>query len=136
MQKIIGNGCEGNGESLKTAPFKPIDKINQYISLLNNIYSGDADLFSLESVGNEVILHASTYLLRGNFEDDDNAEAELVNALQGEDVPEDLKQKLIDSDWSGDLAVGDIVELLIAPGQSVKVQITDPYENSEFTIEK
>jgi hypothetical protein len=134
MNKILSNGCEGNGESLKTAPFKSIDNINEYISFLNNIYDGENDLFSLQLVGDEVIVHASTYLLRGNFEDEDNVEAEILSALEGEDVPDDLKQKLIDNDAC--LPVGDIIELLVAPGQSVIVQITDPYENSEFTIEK
>jgi hypothetical protein len=136
MSKILKNGCEGNGESLRTAPFKCVENIEEYILFLNEIYSGSEDLLSLQPLGDEVILHASTYMLSGEFEDEDNADAEIASALEGTNAPDDLKQKLID--WGGgcDLTVGEIVELLIAPGQSVNVQITDPLENSEFTIEK
>jgi hypothetical protein len=134
MKKIFRNGCETGVESLKTSPFKPVSNLDKYVHCLNSLYEQDY-LFTFEIYKDEVVLHASTYLLAADLIDEENAAEEITSVLEHSEMPDDLKQILVDWDWSGYLPVGDILPLLIGGGQNVTVQITDPYENSEFVIE-
>ena len=137
MTKILSNGCEGNGESIRTTPFKPVARLDECVSFLNSLYEGERDLFSVEHTGDDVIVHASTYLLSAAAVNESGADGELTTLLEGAGLADDLRKFLSECDWDAELPVADLINFMIAQGQSVTVQITDPkYGNDELVIEK
>lgn len=137
MKKILYSTCESDSQKLQTSPFVPVDFIKDYITIINQLYDGIEDLLRLEEEGDKVKVHASTYLLGANLENEANAKDEIISALNGLNVPEDLRKILVDNDWSCNLPVGEVLPILISNGQSVLIQITDPvYGDSEFTVER
>ena len=147
MKKWLTNSCEDSGICMiKTDAFKPVNDYKGIIDQINEIYvdnryKPENTLLTYETFKDSIIVSGSTYLLQiNNFMDPENVrdlrEEEIKKSLSTDNVPEYLWNHITESQENS-LAVGALIEMLIAPNQKIKVQITDTaYGNSDFVIEK
>lgn len=146
-RKWLTNNCEDAGECLlKTDAFKPVDGYGEMIEKINalyedNRYEPNDTLFTYKQYDDEIVMWGSTYLLEihENIDQDelyDLEEDEIKEQLKNDGIPEYLWDQVLEMFYEGSCPVGDIIELMVVPNQSVNVQITDTqYGNSEYTID-
>jgi hypothetical protein len=145
-RNVFVNACEGIcgvDVGLKISAFIPVHNFEEIISYLNDIFIDEnADyLFSFQKEGDKISLEATTSLI--GFGDafekymEDYSEEELTQLINELGLHTEL-QTFIISCWSEGTTpnVGDLVQkLLIAPGQTVEVEVVDTeYGNSNYEI--
>ena len=143
-RKWLTNACEDVGVcEMRTEAFIPIDNFQEIIEAINVLYQDNRTesnhvLFTYkENDDGKIIVHGSTYLL-GACDEDMNEweESETTNLLEEDQIPGILHKQML-AITQGEVPVGDFIELMVAPKQSILVQITDvAYGNHEYTIEK
>jgi len=146
MEKWLTNNCEDIGVSIcRTEAFKPVENYELMIETINefyedNRYESNHILFTYKKYDNKIVLWASTYLLQihdniNNGDLSELEEEEIKLLLEKDGIPKYLYDAIINMEYS--LPVGDIIEMMVAPNQKVRVQITDTeYGNNEYSIEK
>lgn len=148
MNKWLTNNCEDGGVCMiKTRPFKPVSNYLSIINTINALYSDNRSkpndtLFTYEEYDDQIILTGSTYLLQmhddvyENYGDaSEMEEGEITTLLKNEQVPEYLRWHIVSACLEGAIPLGNLVDMLVAPNQSIEVQITDTiYENSSYIV--
>jgi hypothetical protein len=147
-RKWLANGCEdlcGVVCQTRTEAFIPLDNFKETIEAINVLYEDNRKesnhvLFTYRELGDgKIIVHGSTYLLGAyDWEMAEGEEDKIKNLLEEDQTPDILHSLVLDITQNNHKgAVGDFIALIVAPKQSVLVQITDTeYGNSEYTIEK
>lgn len=150
---------------VNTEAFRPVSNFEQLINNFNMLYQNEEDqpLLRFDDLANgTIVLTGATNEIKLNDEademgdliDEDNLEgiAELIRTAEsigGMPTPK-VSDELISlifkrQDWKSDdglfeeaagyANLGDIIKLLMVPGQSITIQITNSeYGNSEYTL--
>lgn len=147
IREILFTNCDGvSGQdvALRTSAFIPVSDIDGIINYLNHIFSDDDAnyLFKYKKyVDGEIILYASTYLLRlgGDIFGDDIDEYslnEIIELLKNNGIDQKILSIIENYSEEGTLTVGDLIErLLVQPGQTVHVECIDNgYGNSNYKV--
>tara|TARA_B100001971_G_C17661731_1_gene273139 strand:- start:10 stop:450 length:441 start_codon:yes stop_codon:yes gene_type:complete len=146
MKKWLTNNCEDIGVcTTKTEAFKPVENYELMIETINelyedNRYKSNHILFTFKKYEDKIVLWGSTYLLQihdniNNGDLSDLEEEKIISLLEKDGIPKYLFDAIINMEYS--LPVGDIIEMMVAPNQKVRVQVTDTeYGNDEYSIEK
>ena len=146
MKKWLTNNCEDIGVcTAKTEAFNPVENYELMIETINelyedNRYNSNHILFTYKKYDDKIVLWSSTYLLQihDNINNGDLSELEeekIKLLLEKDGIPKYLCNAIINMEYS--LPVGDIIEMMVAPNQKIRVQVTDTeYGNDESLIEK
>ena len=147
IREILFTNCDGISSqdvALSTSSFKPVDDFVSIIDYLNLIFSDDDAnyLFKYKKYPDgEIILYASTYLLRlgGDvFENDidEYEKSKILEILDNNGINQKFLSVIEKYSEEGTLSVGDIIEnLLIDKGQTVNIECIDNgYGNSNYEI--
>jgi len=146
IREILFTNCDGiSGQvvGLRTSSFKPVFNFDAIIDYFNLIFSDDDAnyLFKSKDYDGEIILFASTYLLRlgGDvFENDidEYGKSKILEILDNNGINQKVLSFIEKYSEEGTLTVGNLIEnLLIDKDQTVNIECIDNgYGNANYEI--